>query len=276
MRPCSRAGPDEVTTYPYTPVCTSSSDCAGIQAPDGGATTNWYYSVNPEVNAGQFDSRSGMVWKIQKPNSELTERYWLASDPSLDPGSSAPGGNIYQNPRVKTEYITLSGKTRVKAYQYDANGNMSSVAEYDWAAGVSIPRDSSGAPSGLASGLGTLVRTTSTAYLYGDGTSSDCSGTSAPYWSTSSQAFRSAVCTQQVQTGGSGPLASRVEYTYGAINSSFPLSLALTEQRRWSSAKGGLGSCTITAPCLSSTNAAVTDYGYDTYGACPKPPIQSG
>jgi YD repeat-containing protein len=265
----SYGAPDEVTSYSYAPACTSylnPSDCTSIVGPDGGTTTSWYYSLPPATAGPLSDSRSGLVWKIQRPNGEITERYWGFKDPTGDPTSSTAGNGVYQNPYIKTEYVTLNGKTKAKDYEYDANGNVVSLSEYDWADSVTIPRDNAGAPSGLASNFTNSIRTTLAGFVYGDGTSSSCSGTAHPYWSSPFQAFRSAVCSQEVHSfSGSGPLVSRKELSYAAVNS-HPESLELTQQRNWSSAKASLGSCSLYAQCLNSSNAAVTDFGHDAYG----------
>ena len=66
---------------------------------------------------------------------------------------------------VDAEYTSYVGTNLMsaKTYQYDYNGNLTEVKEYDWFDSTSISRDNTGVPLAVPA-TATLLRTTNTSY----------------------------------------------------------------------------------------------------------------
>jgi RHS repeat-associated protein len=171
---------------------------------------------------------------------------------------------------VKTEFVSVKDaagnlvRTAIKDYNYDKNGNVTQVAEYDWVAYSSIPRDATGKPAGIPGGL-TPKRVTANTYARATPDASDTT-TDDPdvYHKTTSPNLRNAIESSEARTDLSGSLASaasRIEYTYDNPATTGNL---ITE-KSWDSTKGAvtrpLGPCNP-SPC----NAILVTHQYDAYG----------
>jgi RHS repeat-associated protein len=259
----SPGGPQFSETTSYSLV--DCSPCGGtpqttntVTAPDGGITTYKIF-FNQPLNATGYDSRSGLIWEVDQPDGSIINRFWMHNDPYGDPASTTAA--LYNNPFAQTEYTTLSGKMKLKSYQYDPNGNVSAVAEYDWSSSAvplttltqqPIPNTgASGVPSGLSP-----VRTTQTGYLNAT-TGNDANS----YQNASSPLYRSAVSSKQI-VNSSGQTASRTEFSYNAVLAGNPNSVQLTQERHWKT--GSLGSCGN--QCLTTSNATIRNLTYDGFG----------
>lgn len=240
------AWPDETTTYAWN----ASRTMTTVTAPDGAPTKYYYFTDYP---AGA-NNKGGLVYRIDHPDGTAVERYWADNNP---PGAPVNAVLLYNNPYVKTEFSTAAGLTSARDSVHDINGNLFSMAEYDWfnAASQPIPhsQDEYGSATGLPAGL-TPVRTTLNTYYYPPG--------SYPYMSTASPIFRSAPASGEVRMGGSdGTVAARTEYSYRAVNATIPTSVKLWQEWRWDSIKSP-----VPPSPLSLASAVVTEYSYDTYG----------
>src|SRR5581483_125535 len=163
------------------------------------------------------------------------------------------------NTFIKTEFTSIpnaSGTlilTAAKDYGYDWNGNVGSVAEYDWQAYSDIPRDSNGRPTGP---FGTPVKRAFNSYANGgvSYTSSLCN------IQPDCPNLHNLITSTEVDTG-SGTALSRTENYYD--NSAWGALITtgnLTKQMSWDSTKG-----TYNSP-LSSSNSVNVQHTYDSYG----------
>jgi RHS repeat-associated protein len=182
-----------------------------VIGPDGRGSTQGFYHLDNDENLG------GYVYKTTTTDGAIAEKRWLFNNPSgFDPGKPV-------NPYVKTEYQTNPDSagnpslTAIKDFNYDKNGNVIEVAEYDWVSYSSIPRDQYGRPSGIPSGI-TPSRTTKTAFYNPTPVASDSSTISAnSYWNPSAPRLRSLVSATETQDSSGAP-RSRSEVAYDFIN----------------------------------------------------------
>ncbi|HWQ55172.1 MAG TPA: RHS repeat-associated core domain-containing protein [Bryobacteraceae bacterium] len=210
-----------------------------VVAPDGGATTTWVDSST---------EKRGLAWKVQYPDGSLVERYWAANPPSGVVNDS----NNFNNPYIRAEYRTVAGRTSMKVYDYDLNGNATSVSEYDWfnAGTYQIPRNAMGIPNGIVGGLAP-VRTTAMTYEFPSAPGQETNA----YFTAAVQGYRAAVKSRQVAGAG---VESRTEYVYTPVVSGHSLSLQATSEYHWDSTK----SPTVPAS-LNATNAVRAEHMYD-------------
>jgi RHS repeat-associated protein len=142
------------------------SDGSGsVVSPDGqNITEQRYCSMS---GPGCTNEKSGLAYRTRRPFM-MIERKWthlVFSGANL----IAPGGTIGLNPVVDVEYTTLLDagnnplKMSAKKFQYDFNGNVTQVTEYDWFDPALVSRDSVGVPTGVP-GSATVLRVTNTSY----------------------------------------------------------------------------------------------------------------
>lgn len=95
-----------------------------ITAPDGGITRNY------SSNTGPF---ARQAYKTENPDGSMIERVWQQNIPYQNPAM-----NSGVNPYIKTEFTSIKDAvgsfvlTAIKDYNYDKNGNLTQVKEYDW------------------------------------------------------------------------------------------------------------------------------------------------
>ena len=115
----------------------------------------------------------GYVYRTNHANGAVEEKLWVNQRP-------IGIGFVRIDPFVKTEYTSVADAngnpvlTAIKDYDYDQNGNVLEIREYDWAPFNSIPRTAVGPfsetlpyprPTGLpASGLVLKRKTINTYY----------------------------------------------------------------------------------------------------------------
>lgn len=134
----------------------------------------------------------------------------------------------------------MSASQGTRDLTYDKNGNLlgTSTTDFD----------------------GTPVRTETHTYLFNTADSSDTtSNQSNAYWNLG-QAYRAARTGSEVKVGA--VVKRKSEYSYAAVNPSVPTSIELQEERHWDDMR----SPSVPTPPMNINNAAVTTYGYDTYG----------
>jgi hypothetical protein len=98
----------------------------------------------------------------------MTERHWInqifSGGDQFGPGGAAPF-----NPVVDYEYTTLLDandvklKMSAKKFQYDFNGNVTQITEYDWFDPALVSRDAEGVPTGVPASA-TVMRVTNNSY----------------------------------------------------------------------------------------------------------------
>ncbi len=124
---------------------------ASITGPDGGVTQQYFVRTDTDSDL------SGRVYKEVNPNGTIVERLWANN---MVGGCPAYGcGSMRRlNTYVKTEFTTIADSsgnptlTAIKDFDYDKNGNVIKVTEYDWVPYSTLPRDSLGKVSGIPGG----------------------------------------------------------------------------------------------------------------------------
>jgi len=220
-----------------------------VTGPDGGVTSEIHGSTASSI------PESGLTYSTQYPDGTLVEQLWLQNKTY---GFTSTQMGI--NPVVKTQFTSIKdalgnfSKTAIKDFNYDKNGNVTRVAEYDWVDYSSVSRDANGRPTGIP-GTALLKRVTTTAYCRPTPDASDGTSNSPDsYWNSGSPNLRSAVYSREVSDG---------VQTYGRTESFFDNSATtgnLIQVKTWDSTKG-----TYSNP-LSSGNSISVSHQFDAYG----------
>ncbi len=217
-----------------------------VTGPDGGILEEFY-----EQSAPPLSWNHKQLFKTSQSNGRVVERLWLPN---------TPYGEYDANPYVKTEFTSIrnsSGtltKTAIKDYNYDKNGNMSRLAEYDWVDYGTVPRDGNGRPTGVPASA-PLKRVVTNTYNNAtpDATNTTTDSANAYHKSTCPY-LRNAIATQE--TASDTQTLSRAEFTYDNASTTGNL----TQLRSWDSAQGSL------IRPLSSGNSITVQHQYDGYG----------
>ena len=181
-----------------------------------------------------------------KPDGSKIERLWQPNTPY---GAAHPA-NAY----VKTEFTSIKdaagnyAKTAIRDYNYDKNGNVTRIADYDWVDYAAVPRDSSARPTGVPANA-PLKRISANTYYNATPDASD-SFTDNPYvyHRATSPALRNAVSATEVSNGAQ--ILSRTEFSYDDPSSAGNL----IQQTSWDSTKGGYTSPVTTSNSISISN----------------------
>lgn len=137
-----------------------------VTSPDGNNVTEARYCATFGVPGCSTD-KAGLAYRITRP-FVMTEKHWI--NLAFSGGdNTGPGGLIAPfNPVVDYEYTTLLDgnnnplKMSAKKLQYDYNGNITQVIEYDWFDPALISRDSQGVPIAVPASA-TVLRTINSA-----------------------------------------------------------------------------------------------------------------
>jgi RHS repeat-associated protein len=236
----------------------STADNGGggtVTSPDGGVSTDYAIATNYSVSWQYWNV--GLVYASVHPDGSKTERIW-AKNKLGDYGT-------YEwmrgdNPYVKTEFTSIKNaagtyvKTAIKDYNYDKNGNVTRVAEYDWVDYASVPRDSNGNPTGPPSVQPSRITTNNYYASTPDASQSPVGGNI--YWFQSSPLLKNAMASSEL-SDGSGSVLSRTELSYDD-----PLTTGnLTQKKSWDSTKGPYSSS------LTTGNSISVSMQYNQYGS---------
>jgi len=228
-----------------------SMGLATINTPDGGVVTQF----------GQ------PTYRTDNADGSISEKIWQANRPQGFPSSYAPdpatGIDAYDpqraNQYVKTEFTSIrdaSGtltKTAIKDYNYDKNGNVTTVREYDWVDYGSVPRNA-GLPTGIPVSA-VLKRVTTNSYANATPDASDTSSNDADsYWNSTAPVLKNIIASSEVSNGST--MLSRTEFVYDDAATTGNL----TQQKSWDSTKGAYNGS------LTSGNSISVFYQYDSYG----------
>ena len=216
-------------TWHYSPsgdLHTFGSTIDSITGPDGGIVEE---SFNTDTNSPY----RGKSFKTVQPDGMMVERLWQEN--------RAPGLNgVSVNPYIKTEFTSLKNaagtyvKTAIKDYDYDKNGNITVVREYDWVAYTDVNRDALGRPTGIPAGA-TLKRVSSNEYWNETPIASDTTSNSPnAYYQANSPRLLKAVKATEVSDGSQTQARTEFFYDDAATTGN------LTEQKSWDSHKGGV------------------------------------
>jgi RHS repeat-associated protein len=226
-------------TWTYTGVFRTSSTFS-VTAPDGGVTKT--YSFAAATNSPFV----GYAFKTEYPDGSVTERVWKQNRPQ-----GIPIIPKAVNPYVQREFHSIRDaagaltKTAIKEYNYDKNGNVTRIDEYDWVDYNSLVRDSEG---NLVTPANAVLKKRTTATYYNaipDATDSTTFSGNV-YYASSAPQLLNALKASEI-SAGEGAL-SRSEFFYDN-----PLTTGnLTQQKSWDSSRGGYSN-----PLTSSNSISV-------------------
>ncbi|HKO45275.1 MAG TPA: DUF2341 domain-containing protein [Pyrinomonadaceae bacterium] len=220
------------------------------------ATETWLYSISPNSGstitnpAGgvllETSNSSGYVYKSVRPDGTKLERIWAVN---------SPYAGYADNPYVKTEFTSIKNaagnwdKTAIKDFNYDKNGNVTAVREYDWVSYGSVQRNGNDQPTGVP-GVATLKRVTTNAYYNSTPDASDVS-TDDPdvYHKATSPPIKNALAFSEVSDGSQ--VLSRSESFYDDPSTTGNL----IQQKSWDASKGG-----YTNPLGANSISVITQY----------------
>lgn len=145
-------------TWTYGIGATGSS----VTSPDGNNVTEARYCATFGVPGCSTD-KAGLAYRVTRP-FVMTEKHWI--NLAFAGGDNiGPGGLLPFNPVVDYEYTTLLDannnplKMSARKFQYDFNGNVTQVIDYDWFDPALVSRDAQGVPIAVP-GSATVLRTT--------------------------------------------------------------------------------------------------------------------
>jgi len=236
-------GPDGGKARDYFDLCLTCYPLAGLEPP--------YKTVQPNGNVVE------RIWERNIPHDYLFRWFVVGAVPTFYPDEN--NVNLF----VKTEFTSVEDahgnltKTAIKDYNYDKNGNVTLVAEYDWVDYGSIPRGSNGRPTGIPAGL-TPKRVVVNTYY---NTTPDASDTTTDnpyvYHNPASPNLKRVIESSET-ISDSGSVLSRSESFYDNPSTTGNQ----TMERKWDSIKGE-----FSRP-LSAENSISVTHQYDSYGNC--------
>ncbi|MBK7707807.1 MAG: RHS repeat protein [Acidobacteria bacterium] len=203
----------------------------------------------------------GYAYKTLSSNGSMVERIWAQNPAPRVTGANSQPVNAY----VKTELTTIADNsgnpvlTAIKDFDYDKNGNVLAVREYDWVPYLSVPRSGSGIYSkvtALPSGLVLKRKTVSEYYNQAPPASDTTTDSPYHYANPSAPRLRNLLKSSEVRDANDTTV-SRTEFYYDDPNNKGNL----TETRVWDSTKDD-----VTVP-LSAANSVITSVQYNAFGA---------
>src|SRR5437868_10949829 len=226
----------------------SNSITSSVTGPDGAVTTDTFYAHDPSVARyyggveATLQGKGGLVYRTNHSGKIIVERHWIHNSFGSSAGGSAQATGAAQsapfNPVVDFEYTTLTNaqgtpsKISTKAMQYDFNGNLKSVTEYDFVdlSQVTIARDPQGIPIGVPTGSVALRTTTNTYYNPAD------TGNSANTYAKRALASATPLILNAIQESITGPARSQFSYDSQAYGTA-PIAGNLTRESHWDGGK---------------------------------------
>jgi RHS repeat-associated protein len=270
----STAEATELWSYAFTFYTkTSTSLRTEVTAPDLGKTLD-EMKLSSTTPPG-FDN--GLSYRTFHPDGTVVERIWAAN---------MPHGHYWMlagNPYVKTEFTSVRDaagnltKTSIKDYDYDKNGNLSRLSEYDWVPYGDVPRTNPGfgmmgVPTGVPpASLHKPKRVMLNTYYRPTQNASVANPANEPnsYSRFSSTRLRNALAATEVRDG-SGATLSRSEFTYDNPETTGNLTL----QRSWDSARAALPEPRPAGHFLEDSNSISVRREYD--DNAPDPALRHG
>lgn len=174
-------GISDTWTYQFTgaapPPGNVPSNASTVVNPDGTSVTQYSYyrflGYNSSLGATGY---GGLVYKTIQSNKIVTERHWTRLVFSGANEITDGLNKLAFNPVVDAEYTTLMEpdaggnpvpiKMSAKKFQYDYNGHVTRVKEYDWFSPDNVARGQDGVPLDVPQGLQPL-RISDTSYYNG-------------------------------------------------------------------------------------------------------------
>ena len=234
-------------------------------------TETWNYDISTGTivmpEGGVVTQLGQPTYHTESADGTVNEKLWRGNRPqgfpvtsSVDPASGVDAYDPQRaNSYVKTEFSSIRNangmltKTAIKDYNYDKNGNVTSVREYDWADYSSVPRDAGGLPTGIPAGA-VLKRVTTNSYANPTPDASDTSANDADsYWNSTSPSLRNVIASSEMSNGSTTFTRAEFFYDNPATTGN------LTQQKSWDSTKGAYSNP------LTATNSISTFTQYDQY-----------
>jgi hypothetical protein len=216
-----------------------------IISPDGG-TTSQIHGDTSFANA-----TNGLALRTVQPDGTTIERIWQQNLPiGLNP-------QVQNNPYVKTEFTSITdaagnlAQTSIKDYNYDKNGNVTQVKEYDW-----VPYSSIHSGGDLVIPPGApLKRVTTTSFFNQTPDATSSSATGNCYWNLSAPNLRNAVASTQISDGSQ--VLARTELFYDNPSTTGNV----IQQKSWDSAMG------LYSNPLTGANSISVSTEYNQFGS---------
>ena len=146
-----------------------------VTSPDGNDVTEARYCATFGVPSCSTD-KAGLTYRSRRPFM-MTEKHWISL--VFSGGENiGPGGVSPFNPVVDYEYTTLLDannnalKMSARKFQYDYNGNVTQVTDYDWFDPALVSRDAQGVPIAVPASATVLRTTSNTHYNQATGSTS--------------------------------------------------------------------------------------------------------
>lgn len=252
-------GTSTLVTEAWTYNINHESGVSTITAPDGGITTERFYSESGLVPTWQ----DGLVYQTETPDGTIVERKWATNSPYGFPSNTyAYPTNTY----VKTEYRSIKDasnnyQTAVTDYNYNKNGSVTRVAEYDYVPYASVTRDANNRPTSLPSSAPKRVTVNS----YTNATADASNNTTNDAYLYSKPGVPQVLNALEASEVGDGTQTlTRTEFYYDNATTPDPLTAQshanLTGQRSWDSTKGAL------SRPLTPGNSLAVFKQFDSYG----------
>jgi len=229
-----------------------------VTAPDGQVSTLNFYSTDVDSDL------SGRVYREISPDRVITERIWANNKVGGCPQYGC-GSMRRLNTYVKTEFTTFPDAngnpqlTSIKDFDYDKNGNITKITEYDWVPYSTLPRNAQGAVSDIPVGATVSRITESVFYNQTEDASDSTANNPASYWNSTAPEVRNAVASTEVKNGF-GTALSRTEIEYDNPSTT----ANPTTTRMWDSYKGG--HFRAYSNPLTSVNSISTSASYNQHG----------
>ena len=241
----------ETWTYSFDVNGTNSSQ---ITAPDGGVEKVYFFPSSP-----LWEAR--LVYKSEHADGSVSESLWLDNTPAGSSSNNYSGVLQKMNPFVKTEFTSIRDalgnltKTAIKDYNYDKNGNVTSVSDYDWVSYSDVPRDGTGMPTGIP-GTAILKRVVTNTYFNSTPTASDITTDSAnAYSKPGSPHVHDAIASSELGDGTA--IKARTEFSYDNVGTT----ANLTTKKSWDLSRGAYSNPLTTGNSISISTQ------YNQYGA---------
>jgi RHS repeat-associated protein len=215
-----------------------------VVAPDGGISGESFdgFATNLRARDGW---NIGVSLQSDYPDGSKVERYWRPN---------TPFGSRDINPFVKTSFTSIRdaageySQTAITDYNYDKNGNITRVAEYDWVPYSSVARDGNGRPTGEIPATAQPKRITTNTQVNETPDASIVAYDADAYIETTSARLRNALASTELSDASQ--VLSRTEFTYDNAS----ITGNPTEQKSWDSQKGGYSNPLIPSNSISVTN----------------------
>lgn len=248
----------ETTSY------SSFNGISSVRNPDGTASAEYTFH---SIYGSYWDS--GLAYRSSHSDGSKIERIWKQNLPIYS-GSSYP--YAYQTPGnanafVKTEFTTISDAsnqpslTAIKDFNYDKNGNVTKIVEYDWVSYGSVPRQND-SPTGIPANA-VVKRITVNEYYNQTPDANSTSSSPYTYENANSPKLKNVLKSTEVQNAAGTPVARSEFYYDDADNKG-----NLTETRTWDSTKQvSLQSADASGYKLISNNYVSTSAQYNPNGS---------